>query len=142
MGNGIPSDKRPLSAVEALAREHPTQLMARLRAVWPHVQQALKAGHTLRLIHERLNMAGVPISYKVLVVYRYGRIERGESQLRQPASQTAAKVAQIVAEPAKPSEDRSPSVRSILAWSICGRRNRNGWAGNIRQGPPDESKLF
>ena len=60
MGNGIPSDKRPLSAVEALAREKPTQLMAQLRAVWPQVQQALKAGHTLRLIHKRLNMAGVP----------------------------------------------------------------------------------
>src|SRR5271155_3429826 len=99
MVNGVPSDKRPLFAVEALACERPTQLMARLRAVWPHVQQALKAGHTLRLIHERLNMAGIPISYKVLVVYR-GRIERR----KKPAAQPDAKVSQIVAEPAKPSD--------------------------------------
>ena len=75
MGTATPSDKRPLSAIEALAREKPTQLMAQLRAVWPQVQQALDAGHTLRLIHKRLNMVGVEISYKRLIVYR-GRIER------------------------------------------------------------------
>ena len=75
MGNEVPSDKRPLSPVEALARENPTQLMAQLRAFWPQVQQALKAGHTLRLIHKRLNLAGVPISYKLLSLYRC-RIER------------------------------------------------------------------
>ena len=48
MGNAAPSDKRPLSPVEALAGENPTQLMAQLRAFWPQVQEALKAGHTLR----------------------------------------------------------------------------------------------
>src|SRR5271165_5071158 len=61
MGNAAPSDKRPLSPVEALARENPTQLMAQLRAFWPQVQEALKAGHTLRLIHQRLNMAPLPL---------------------------------------------------------------------------------
>src|SRR5271165_4314899 len=85
MGNAAPSDKRPLSPVEALARENPTQLMAQLRAFWPQVQEALKAGHTLRLIHKRLNMAGVPISYKLLSLYR-GRIERGEKGHARSAS--------------------------------------------------------
>ena len=75
MGNTTPSEKRPLSPVEALAREKPTQLMAQLLAIWPQVQEALKAGHTLRLIHQRLNLVGVPISYKLLSLYR-GRIER------------------------------------------------------------------
>src|SRR5579862_547187 len=126
MGNGIPSDKRQLSAVEALAREDPTALMARLRAVWPHVQQALKAGHTLRLIHERLKMAGVPISYKVLVVYR-GRIER----TKKPAAQPAAKVSQIVAEPAKPSDDRSPRAFDPLVNLRAQEQKRV--AGNIHQ---------
>jgi len=83
MGTAISSDQRPLSAVESLAREKPTQLMAQLRAVWPQVQEALKAGHTLRLIHKRLNMSGVPISYKVLSVYR-GRIERRKKGLAAP----------------------------------------------------------
>jgi len=75
MGNVAPSDKRPLCPVEMLTREKPTQLMAQLLAVWPQVQEALKAGHTLRLIHQRLNLVGVPISYKLLCLYR-GRIER------------------------------------------------------------------
>jgi hypothetical protein len=139
MGNGIPSDKRPLSAVEALAREHPTQLMARLRAVWPQVQQALKAGHTLRLIHERLNIAGLPIAYKVLVVYR-GRIERRKKPAAQPASQTVAKVSQIVAEPAKSPDDRSPPAFDPLANPRIQERKRVGW--QYPSGPPDESKLF
>ena len=75
MGNVAPSDKHPARPVEMLAREKPTQLMAQLLAVWPQVQEALKAGHTLRLIHQRLNLVGVPISYKLLSLYR-GRIER------------------------------------------------------------------
>ena len=50
MGTATPSEKRPLSAIEALAREKPTQLMAQLLAVWPQVQRALQAGHTLQLI--------------------------------------------------------------------------------------------
>jgi hypothetical protein len=54
--------------------------MAQLRAFRPQVQDALKAGHTLRLIHERLNLAGVPISYKLLSSYR-GRIERRKKDL-------------------------------------------------------------
>ena len=58
--------------------------MAQLRAVWPQVQQALDAGHTLRLIHKRLNMVGVQISYKRLIVYR-GRIERRKKGPAPPA---------------------------------------------------------
>src|SRR5437879_10539839 len=85
MGNAAQSDKRTLSAVEALAHEKPAQLMAQLRAVWPQVEEALKAGHTLRLIHKRLNIAGVPISYKRLTVYR-GRIERRKKGTATPAS--------------------------------------------------------
>jgi|HubBroStandDraft_6_1064221.scaffolds.fasta_scaffold2800475_2 hypothetical protein len=57
--------------------------MAQLRTFWPQVQKALTAGHTLRLIHQRLNLAGVPISYKVLAVYR-GRIERGKKGTGNP----------------------------------------------------------
>jgi hypothetical protein len=72
--------------VEALAREKPTQLMAQLLAFWPQVQEALNAGHTLRLIHSRLNMAGVPITYKRFSAHR-GRIERrkkGSTALASP----------------------------------------------------------
>ncbi len=77
MGTGTPSDKRPLAAIQALAREKPTQLIAQLRDIWPQVQQALETSQTLRLIHKRLNVAGVEIRYKRLVVYRRDRRSLG-----------------------------------------------------------------
>ncbi len=131
MGTATPSDKRPLSAIEALAREKPTQLMAQLRAVWPQVQQALEAGHTLRLIHKRLNMAGVEISYKRLIVYR-GRIERGKKGPAAPAS------------PSTPSPTRSPDSApptfDPLANFRAQEQKRVAW--QYPSGPPDESKLI
>src|SRR5271163_4686254 len=129
MGNAIPSDKCPLSPVEALAGENPTQLMAQLRAFWPQVQEALKAGHTLRLIHKRLNLAGVPISYKLLSLYR-GRIERRK------------KAAAATAPATTPSAPRSPisTPRAFdpLANLRAQEQKRKGW--QYPSGPPDESK--
>ena len=131
MGTETPSNKRPLAAMEALAREQPTQLMAQLRAVWPQVRQALKAGHTLRQIHKRLNLAGVPITYKVLVVYR-GRIERGEKRRTTPTS------------PATPLAARStnsmPPTFDPLANFRAQEQKRVAW--QYPSGPPDESKLI
>jgi len=131
MGTGNLSDKRPLAASEALAREKPTQLMAQLRAVWPQVQQALEAGHTLRLIHKRLNMAGIEISYKRLIV-NCGRIERGK---RDPQLQRPRK------RPRRPC-CRTASQRHPIPWPIFKRRNRNGLAGNIRQALPTKANSF
>jgi hypothetical protein len=131
MGNATPSDKRPPSAVEALAREKPTQLMAQLRAVWPQVQQALDAGHTLRLIHKRLNMVGVEISYKRLIVYR-GRIERGKKGPAAPASPN-------MPLPAR-SQDSTPPAFDPLANLRTQEQKRVDW--KYPSGPPDESKLI
>jgi hypothetical protein len=131
MGNEIPSDKRPVAAVEALAREQPTQLMAQLRAVWPQVQQALKAGHTLRQIHKRLNLAGVPITYKVLVVYR-GRIERGKKGPAAPASPN-------IPVPST-SPDSTPPAFDPMANFRAQEQKRVAW--KYPSGPPDESKLI
>jgi len=127
MGHGNTSEKLPLSPVDSLAREKPTQLMAQLRAFWPQVQQALKAGHTLRLIHKRLNMAGVPISYKRLSAYR-GRIERGKQR---PAVLNV------------PIPNRLPGNISPAFDPVANLRaqeqKRVGW--QYPSGPPDESKL-
>ncbi len=131
MGNVAPSDKRPLFAVEAFAREKPTQLMAQLLAIWPQVQEALKAGHTLRLIHKRLNLAGVPISYKLLSLYR-GRIERrkkGPAPSGSPSSPL----------PAGSPDGRLPAF-DPLANLRSQEQKRKGW--QYPSGPPDENKLF
>src|ERR1700678_2913134 len=49
--------------------------MAQLRAVWPDVERALDVGHTLRVIHRRLNQMGIPITYRRLTGYP-GRLPR------------------------------------------------------------------
>jgi hypothetical protein len=131
MGNEIPSDRRPVAAVEALSREQPTQLMARLRALWPQVQQALNAGHTLRQIHKRLNLAGVPITYKVLVVYR-GRIKREEKGPAAPAPPN-------IPVPAT-SPDSTPPAFDPMANFRAQEQKRVQW--KYPSGPPDESKLI
>jgi len=131
MGTETPSDKRPLAAIEALAREKPTQLMAQLRAVWPQVQQALDAGHTLRLIHKRLNMVGIEISYKRLIVYR-GRIERRKKGPAPPTSSITPSSAS--------SSDSMPPAFDPLANFRAQEQKRVGW--QYPSGPPDESKLI
>jgi hypothetical protein len=131
MGTIAPSDKLPLSPLETLAREKPTRLMPQLLALWPQVEEALKAGHTLRLIHQRLNMAGVAITYKRLSSYR-GRIERRKN------GSTA------LASPNLPSSTRSldstpPGFDPLANLHAQERKRRAAW--QYPSGLPDINKL-
>jgi hypothetical protein len=105
--------------------------MAQLRAFWPQVQEALKAGHTLRLIHKRLNMAGVPISYKLLSLYRC-RIERRK---RGPAPSPSPNAPLPARAP-----DSAPPSFDPLANFRAQEQKRKNW--QYPSGPPDESKLI
>jgi hypothetical protein len=129
MGNVTPPDERPLSPLETLAAEEPAQLMPQLLALWPQVEAALKAGHTLRLVHQRLNLAGVPISYKLLSSYR-GRIERRKNP------HGASPKAPL---PAK-SPDNATKSLNVLANLRAQEQKRVIW--QYPSGPPDESKLI
>ena len=131
MGNAVSSDQQPVSAVESLGREKPTKLIAQLRAVWPQVEQALQAGHTLRLIHQRLNMAGIQISYGCLIVYR-GRIKSGKKP-------PVASVAQSTVVSASP-QDRTPQGFDPLANLHAQERKRRA-AWQYPSGLPDINKL-
>ncbi len=130
MGTTDPSHKRSLPEVEALAREKPTQLMAQLRSVWPQVRAALDAGHTLRLIHKRLNASGIPISYKCLSAYR-GRIERGKKGRAGSASPKA---------PGKRLDTAPSQPFDPLANLRAHEQRKPEW--QYPTGPPDESKIF
>jgi hypothetical protein len=131
MGNAVPSGKRALSPVEALARENPTQLMAQPRSFWPRVQEALKAGHTLRLIHKHLNLAGVPISYKLLSLYA-GRIERRK---KGPAPSASPKTPL----PARSPDGTAPAFNPLANFRAQEQKRVTGW--QHPSGPPDESKF-
>ena len=131
MENATPSDERPISPVETLAREKPATLMSQLLAFWPQVEEALKAGHKLRLIHKRLNMAGVPISYKLLSLYR-GRIKRGKKA-------PAVSVSPNTLLPASPQDHTPPGFDPLANLHAQERKRRAAW--QYPSGLPDINKL-
>src|SRR5580700_5280288 len=103
--------------------------MAQLGAVWPQVQEALKAGHTLRLIHKRLNVAGVPISYKLLSSYR-GRIERRKTG---PAPSAPLNTPLPAGSPDCP----PPAFDPLVNFRAQEKKRKDC---QYPSGPPDESK--
>ena len=131
MENAAPSDKRPNSPVETLAREKPATLMSQLLVFWPQVEEALKAGHKLRLIHKRLNMAGIPIGYQCLIVYR-GRIERRK---KAPAGYVSLNT--VVS--ASPQDQMPPGFDPLANLHAQERKRRAAW--QYPSGLPDINKL-
>ena len=103
--------------------------MAQLRAVWPDVQRASQVGHTLRVIHRRLNQMGIPITYRRLTVYR-GRLQREKTK-----TVTAPVSLAIEGEPAPISKAFDPLVN----WKAQ-QKKRVDW--KYPSGPPDERKLI
>ena len=58
-----------------LLNERPNTKMGQIRAAWPHIQEALQAGHTLKAVWERLQADGIDIRYSRLSEY-VGRLQR------------------------------------------------------------------
>jgi hypothetical protein len=67
------------SSLESLAEEQPSTLMGCIRMAWPHIRAAREHEVTLKIIHKRLNDAGIPISYKLLAAY-VARLQQEDSQ--------------------------------------------------------------
>jgi hypothetical protein len=63
------------SRLSSLAQEPPTTLLGCVRMAWPQIQAALERHVALKVIHKRLNEAGIPISYKLLCIYA-GRLQQ------------------------------------------------------------------
>jgi hypothetical protein len=68
-------DPIDLTRLAALREESPKSLMGCIRLAWPDIKSALDRGHSLKLIHERLNECGIRIGYRHLSVY-VGRLRR------------------------------------------------------------------
>jgi hypothetical protein len=67
-----------LTRLRNLSAEKPTTKMGQVRWAWPDIQAALAAGHTLQLVHKRLNEVGIGIGYRTLSLY-IGRLEREQA---------------------------------------------------------------
>ena len=129
-------DKRALSPVAELASEKPATLMAQLRAVWPEVERALEVGHTLRVIHRRLNQMGIPITYRRLTVYR-GRLQREKKK----SDRSLAK-AQTVIPPNAAGADGGSASKTFDPLFNFREQEKKRVVWQYPTGPPDESKLF
>src|SRR5215471_12418203 len=64
-----------LPHLRELLNERPGTKMGQVTAAWPHIREALQAGHTLKAVWERLRADGVDIRYNRLSEY-IGRIQR------------------------------------------------------------------
>ena len=131
-------DKHSPSPVVSLASEKPATLMAQLRAVWPDVERALNVGHTLRVIHRRLNQMGIPITYRRLTVYR-GRLQREKEKSGRSLSK-----AETVRPPVATGKDdsSSPGSKAFDPLSNFREQEKKRVVWQYPSGPPDESKLI
>ena len=131
-------DKHSPSPIASLAGEKPATLMAQLRAVWPDVERALNVGHTLRVIHRRLNQMGIPITYRRLTVYR-GRLQREKEKSGRSLAQ-----AQSLIPPVATGKDdgSSPGSKSFDPLSNFREQEKKRVVWQYPSGPPDESKLI
>ena len=82
------------------------------------------------MIHKRLNLAGIPISYKLLTLYR-GRIERRKKPVPAGSPNTPL-------PPRSPSS--TPAAFDPLANLRAQEQKKKGW--QYPPCPPDESKLI
>ena len=74
------SKKNRLTSLESNIEEEPASLIARIRAAMPLIEANLRAGHSLRNVHQLLQNDGIAISYRLLAVYRC-RIKREKEPL-------------------------------------------------------------
>ena len=131
-------DKHSPSPVVSLASEKPATLMAQLRAVWPDVERALNVGHTLRVIHRRLNQMGMPITYRRLTVYR-GRLQREKEK----SGRVLAKTQTVIPPIAAGKDDGSgPASKAFDPLSNFREQEKKRVVWQYPSGPPDESKLI
>ena len=131
-------DKHSPSPIASLAVEKPATLMAQLRALWPDVERALHVGHTLRVIHRRLNQMGMPITYRRLTVYR-GCLQREKENNGRSSVKAQTVVSTIAAEK---DGDSGPASKAFDPLSNFREQEKKRVVWQDPSGPPDESKLI
>jgi hypothetical protein len=106
-----------LPQLRELLNQRPATKMGQIRAAWPHIREALQAGHTLKAVWERLRADGVDIGYNRLSEY-IGRLERraaGSTTGSVPAPPQAEKDPGATPRPVPPTKnDPAANLRERL----------------------------
>jgi hypothetical protein len=127
-----------LNKLRKLRAESPTTIMGWVRLAWPDIKAALDRQVALKTIHERLNEAGISISYQRLSLY-IGRLRR-EEQTKQTAERKAEKA--VVETPAqRPATDAAPAQHRDPLGNFR-ERTGNRPVFDFPSGPPDEDELI
>ena len=132
-------DALDFSRLRALRREKPGTVMGLVRLAWPDIKAALERGHTLRVVHECLVEAGVPVAYRQLSAY-IGRIERKNSPQRESPA-----VVQPVSPPdsERPAAERAPvAIAAADPLANVRERSKKPPGFHFEDEPADESKLI
>jgi hypothetical protein len=109
------------SHLAALREKKPATKSAQLRALWPEIQMALDAGHSLKAICECLVGDGIAVNEKNLAVYiwrirKRARQKTAASASATPASaKTAVTSVQTPEQITAPAEDNAKKPRDPLA---------------------------
>jgi hypothetical protein len=99
--------------LRGLLKERPRTKMGQIKAVWPQIEQALRAGHTLKAVWERLQSDGIHIHYNRLSEYvcRLRRRENAATTTTGPAAPQAGKGNPVAAPQLdKRGEERDPAA--------------------------------
>ena len=128
-----------LSPLRALRREAPATRMAKVRKAWPDIRAALEAGHSLKVVHQRLSQGGLSIPYRTLVAY-VNRIRFEQSKNARPRA----------TEGKRPSSLSLPRARSLTltgsdplaqAMEACAKPRYDIMAAHC-DGDPTKKKLI
>ena len=136
VGTTLPK-KKHLPLLESHLEEEPSSLIARVRAAMPLIDANLKAGHSLRTVHQLLLQDGIPISYKLLALYR-SRIKRGKTVINSQGRAVDPVPGRTPTENAE-STPASPDGFDPAANFRKHAKKQVTW--EYPSGPPDESKL-
>src|SRR5690349_3882728 len=99
--------------LRGILKELPSTKMGQIKAVWPQIDQALRAGHTLKAVWERLQSDGIHIHYNRLSEYvcRLRRRENPATTTTGPAAPQAGKGNAVTApELHQHGEQRDPAA--------------------------------
>ena len=120
--------------------EKPKSKIALIRNAWPDILTALRAGHTLKCVCERLNEAGVAVEYKMLRAYvslLHREQARRSAPPLEPKPRSVRVFEAVPVPPPSPPISRSNPLATAMEYlsKVRGFQNFTGE-------PPDPDKIF
>ena len=127
-----------LPCLHLLQSQRPVKPMAQVRAAWAEINAALNAGHTLKVIHQRLGQDGIEISYSTLARY----INRVRCEQARKATRTGALASYPGRRPLKVQTVAATSFDPLASAMEALSRPRYSVRDAMCDGDPTKKKLI